>query len=318
MIRKAPERKKDSGLKQNLEQPTAKPRLSQVESTKTSGSAWRMQLTPQTREHPKEITIYMNTPNRKCFVIDLEVKNRPGDLAAISGKLYEAKIEVLSATFSHGVAGKPGSWQFFVEPSDKAMTKEQVKKLMVSCPDVFSCEVGESRDGFLVDPLSFPVLVGAVQRAMIIRNDIWNGMLQKTREKFGSGSDIIIYDQGMMAGRAAGRELLMVLGKEKIDQHVDQIVMMFQALGWGRAKVMNVRTSPIRLVIRLWENPECMGQRSTKPTGHFLRGDIAGVGSEFFGVETSCTETSCIALGDEYCEYLVEEQTSSPKASFLK
>ncbi len=270
-------------------------------------SGRQQQSVSESQERPKIITAFMYIPKKNYFLLNLEMRNRLGDLAAVSHLLAEASIEILSGSFTRGTGTKPGTWQIFVQPLN-GTTAEETKKLLVSCPDVLACHIKESRDGLLVDSLTFPIKIDSGQRAMIMRNDVWNSMLQKTREKFGSGGDVIIYEQGNMAGRMSGKELLMALGRDKITQQLDQIVAMYQALGWGKAKVLNFVQSPLSMAIRMWESAECMGQKSDKATGHFIRGHIVGHVEELFSIECKCVETSCLARGDQYCEFVLEEK----------
>jgi len=259
-------------------------------------------------DRPKTITAFMYLPKRNYYLLNLEIRNRLGDLAAVSKVLADSRIEILNGSFIRGVAGKPGTWQVFVEPLNPNTKAEEIKHLLLSVPDVKSCLVKQSKDGLLVDTLTFPVILSSGQRAMIMRNDIWNGMLRKTREKFSSGADVIIYDQGLSAGKITGRELLTALGKEKVIEHVDEIIGMYQALGWGKARVMEFDQNPFVLVVRMSESAECTGQKSERPTSHFIRGHMLGVAEEIFGVEAKCTETSCVSQGNKYCEYLLEEK----------
>lgn len=259
-------------------------------------------------EHPKIVTAFMYIPKKDYFLLNLEMRNRLGDLAAVSHILAESSIEVLTGSFTRGAGGRPGTWQVFVQPLNSNFTSDELKKLLLSCPDVVGCQVKESREGLLVDSVTFPIKISSGQRAMIIRNDVWNSMLKRTREKFGSGGDVIIYEQGNMAGRITGKELLAALGKNFLTQQLDQVIAMYQALGWGKAKIFNFILSPLSLTIRMWESAECMGQKSDKPTGHFIRGHIVGVVEEMFGIECRCVETFCLARGAAYCEFVLEEK----------
>ena len=51
-----------------------------------------------------------------------------------------------------------------------------------------------------------------------------------------------------------------------------------------------------------------MGQKSDSPTGNFIRGHIVGVIEELYGQETRCVETACLAKGNAYCEFFLEEK----------
>jgi len=250
----------------------------------------------------------MYIPKKNYFLLNLELRNRLGDVAAVSHILAENGIEILTGSFTRGAGSRPGTWQVFVVPVNTSISSEDLKRLMLSCPDVVGCQIKESREGLLVDSVTFPIKISSGQRAMIIRNDVWNSMLKRTREKFGSGGDVIIYEQGNMAGRMSGKELLQALGKDFLTQQLDQVISMYQALGWGKAKVINFVHSPMALTIRMWDSAECMGQKSDKPTGHFIRGHIVGHVEEMFGIECKCQETSCLARGNPYCEFVLEEK----------
>jgi predicted hydrocarbon binding protein len=259
-------------------------------------------------DRPKIITAFMYIPKKSYFLLNLELRNRLGDLAAVSKILADSNIEVLTGSFTRGAAGRPGVWQVFVQPLNSNMSSDDLKRLLLSCPDVVGCQIKESREGLLVDALTFPIKISSGQRALIIRNDVWNSMLQRTREKFGSGGDVIIYEQGNMAGRMSGRELLAALGRDFLVKQIDQVVAMYQALGWGKAKILSFVQSPLSLVVRMWDSAECMGQKSEKATGHFIRGHIIGNMEEIFGVECKCAETSCLAKANPYCEFILEEK----------
>jgi predicted hydrocarbon binding protein len=280
-----------------------------LESTSVPAYSARQQASAESQaEHPKIITAFMYIPKKNYFLINLELRNRLGDLAAVTKILADSSIEILTCSFTRGGGGRPGTWQVFVQPVGGSMSAEDLKRLLISCPDVVGCQIKESRDGLLVDSVTFPIKISSGQRAIIIRNDVWNSMLQRTREKFGSGGDVIIYEQGNMAGRMTGKELLGALGRGFLTQQLDQVVAMYQALGWGKARILTFNQSPLSLAIRMWESAECMGQKSDKPTGHFIRGHIVGVVEEIFGMECKCVETSCLARNGQFCEFLLEEK----------
>ena len=279
-----------------------------LEDTTVQTYGGKQQTVSETQDRPKIITAFMYIPRARYFLFNIDLRNRLGDLAAVSQILSEAKIEILSGTFVRGMGGKPGTWQVFVQPLNPETTVDDAKRLLLSCPDVISCHIKESRDGLLVDSQTFPIKISSGQRAMIIRNDVWRNMLQSTREKFSSGGDVIIYEQGYITGKTTGKELILALGKDKVVQQMEQIVGTYNALGWAKAKIVTFRLSPLNLVLRMWESAECTGQKSDKPTGNFFRGHIVGVMEELYGQEAKCIETSCVAKGNAYCEFFLEEK----------
>ena len=63
--------------------------------------------------------------------------------------------------------------------------------------------------------------------------------------------------------------------------------------------------------IRLFNYWECELARKYEimgPTGHILRGIIAGLVEAYTGRKVKAEETSCAAKGDPYCEIKIEFQ----------
>jgi predicted hydrocarbon binding protein len=261
----------------------------------------------ETREYRKVVSAFVYFPKKNYFLVSLEMNNRSGDLAAVSQVLAESKVSILNGSYNRGTQGQPGSWQMFIVPLDQNLSANDMRKILTSCPDVAKCQIQESKDGLLVDSLTFPIKLSSGQRAMIIRNEIWSNILQKTRQKFSTGGNVIIYDQGISAGKIVARELLNEIGRENVAQQFDQIISMYQAVGWGKADVLSYEQKPLRVAVRMKDSAECMNQQSDRPIGHFIRGHLAGLAGELFGIVVKCTETSCIAKGQQYCEFLVEE-----------
>src|SRR5271165_4890020 len=108
-------------------------------------SASKQQSVAELQERPKIITAFMYIPKMNYFLVNLEMRNRLGDLAAVSHILAEASIEILTGSFTRGMGPKPGTWQIFVQPLN-ATTAEETKKLLLSCPDVLTCQIKESRE----------------------------------------------------------------------------------------------------------------------------------------------------------------------------
>ncbi len=249
----------------------------------------------------------MYLPNTNFYLLSLEIKNRVGNLVSISKALADSRIGILNGSFSTGFGGL-AHWLMFVQPEDQGMNVEAIKRVLQSLPDVMSCQIKQAKGGLLVDELSFPVVTTSGERTMIFRNEIFNGMLKATREKFGSGADVIIFDQGASAGEVSGKELVAVMGKEKISELITHVVGMYQSLGWGLGQVVNLNRSPFQIIIRMFESAECTGQHSSRPVSHFIRGHMVGVIKGVFGIETRSVETSCVATGDKYCEFSLEEK----------
>ena len=81
---------------------------------------------------------------------------------------------------------------------------------------------------------------------------------------------------------------------------------IFKSAGYGAIEIIKVEEEPPYVYIRIYDCIECwLGRKAEKPFSQFIRGTIAGFGSEVFKRRMFAKETMCIARGDPYCEFEV-------------
>ncbi len=68
-----------------------------------SYSGRQQSVTDSQGEHPKIITAFMYIPKKSYFLLNLELRNRLGDVAAVSHILAENGIEILTQLLHQGL-----------------------------------------------------------------------------------------------------------------------------------------------------------------------------------------------------------------------
>jgi predicted hydrocarbon binding protein len=164
-------------------------------------------------------------------------------------------------------------------------------------------------DGFLSDTISHPpTVIGG--RSVIMRDEIYRGLLVGLREWFGAGGENFLYHIGYRTGLAFGEgckkvgETLGTTDPLQIFQHIS--AGMFQWAGFGMLETKNF-TPDGGGEILVHDSFECeLGKGRVIPYSHFVRGIIAGILSELFGRTYNVIEDSCIAKGDPVCRFVAK------------
>ena len=163
-------------------------------------------------------------------------------------------------------------------------------------------------DGFLSDTISHPpTVIGG--RSVIMRDEIYRGLLVGLREWFGAGGENFLYHIGYRTGLAFGelhRETAVRLGITDPIQIYENISrVMFQWAGFGILDVKNLTPDGGEILVH--DSFECeLGKGRVIPYSHFVRGIIAGTLSELFGRTYNVIEASCIAKGDPVCRFVAK------------
>ncbi|MDG6919898.1 MAG: hypothetical protein JRN59_00025 [Nitrososphaerota archaeon] len=256
----------------------------------------------------KDVNVYLFDPTRKYFHIMIELENVPGALKGVLTVMSGLGLNILGSFTSVDSAAKEGVWSGFVEDSDH--TAQELRRRLVGSEAVRDVMVVESNKGFLVDSLHFPVAFNTGTRAVMMSAASLAGMLSAVNMRFGTGGNVILYEEGAAYGSEVGREYMQKLDADFVASNIGDVVMLYQALGWFRVDGVRVDQKDGSVVISAGESFECSGYKSRAPRSHFVRGHLAGALSELLGRPMACTETLCIAMGDKTCEF-----TLTPKAA---
>ena len=123
------------------------------------------------------------------------------------------------------------------------------------------------------------------------------GMLRE----LGTGGEAIMYHMGYRAGAALAEKLTGYY--ETGRQALECLLLFHESLGRGRFRIREYREGEV-CIVEARELVECIGVVSDRPTSHMFRGLLAGFLSKLWGVDVKVVETTCIATGDPYCEFL--------------
>ena len=264
-------------------------------------------MTPQARR-PREVHGAVYVPGRKVTQVLVEMKNVPGALAKVAGLFGELGINIISALILKAEPSKEsGFWAFFLDLTDVDMEAEELAGRLEDLDVVLSVKITERKFGeMLVDATAFPIsFLG--RRVVVLDLDGISAMLKWLDETFGTGGHAILFDMGYEGGRAVVRKLKEkygLIGQEALEAFLSFCV----AMGWFDYEIVEVDTDVPKLRMRIHDSFECNAfrGRARQPTSHLVRGTISGAASEAFGEEMLAREVKCIALGDGYCELVVE------------
>ena len=104
------------------------------------------------------------------------------------------------------------------------------------------------------------------------------------------------------------------MGDQRLDDRaisslLDKGIMdLLSQFGWGSMKVveLDLEKEFIRLHVKNSLIADSYEEKQEHPVCHFTAGMIAGGIESVFGQNMDCREVKCKACGDEYCEFIVQ------------
>ena len=181
---------------------------------------------------------------------------------------------------------------------------EEIRKIQ-SIKEVILIE--QQAEGFIADTSS-PIITAGGMRTIILREILWSILVNKLREKFGSGGEALLYYIGLDMGVEAAKthkKMAEALGLREPDK-ITRILgaSIFTSVGWGSMQIDEFTLNPPHAVITVYNNFECeTGPASKKPYSQLTRGLIAGYLSHLLGLEMEVNETECLVRGDPHCRF---------------
>ena len=106
------------------------------------------------------------------------------------------------------------------------------------------------------------------------------------------------------------------MGKQRLDDKsisslLDKgIIDLLSQFGWGSMKVveLDLEKESLRLHVKNSLIADSYEEKQEHPVCYFTAGMIAGGIEIVFGHNMDCREVKCKACGDEYCEFIVQEE----------
>jgi predicted hydrocarbon binding protein len=167
--------------------------------------------------------------------------------------------------------------------------------------------IEQQAEGFIADTAS-PIITAGGVRGIILRTHIWAILVNKIREKFGSGGEAILYYIGVDMGSEAAvehKKMAEALGLREPDKITSILgASIFTSIGWGSMQIERFTLNPPYALITVYNNFECeIGPASEKPYSQLTRGLVAGYLSQLLGSEMQVNEIECLAKGDPCCRF---------------
>lgn len=259
---------------------------------------------------PKEVMTYLYKPGANLFHLVVQLRDVPGALGDLTMLLGKSGVNILGGIICPPRAEITSDRPYriievFVEAQQRDLTTSALEGIVKSCPYTYHTNVKRSKEGLIVDSMSFPLKLGQGQRAILIRKDVISASMKEVRQVFDTGGDVMLYKQGYAAGKSDAEELIRIFGEESILDKLEELVNLYSSLGWGRAKILSVNFESLSAKIRIEQNFECMSQTSSKPYSQFVRGHLAGLTSGVLSAEIKCEEVACVGTGNFACEFLL-------------
>jgi predicted hydrocarbon binding protein len=258
--------------------------------------------------------VFNYSPSEPTFHVVVELKSTvPGGLGDVLGRLARNKVNLLAVDAADQPDDSTAVASLLLRPLGKSKSAAEIKRVVDSSSFVISSSIEVPESGILVARDMFPIKLPTGHRVMLARTELVSDMMHSIREKFGTGGDVIIYEEGFEAGRNDASNIIKMMGNAALFDKARLLVQVRTALGWGRAEFLEYRTSPYKTKVRVEHSFECEGRRSETPYSQFLRGHFAGLAAQALGKDVVALETKCVATGDPYCEFELEE--AEPKDS---
>jgi predicted hydrocarbon binding protein len=261
----------------------------------------------------KQVNVYLHHPSRKLFHLVVELKNVPGALHDVLGVIRDLNLNILGSFYSADSAASTGVWSGFVE--DSHHTAAELKEKLSSSQLILDSIVIESKEGFLVDATLFPIALNTGEKAVMMEAGYLGRMLAAVRKRFGTGGESIIHEEGQGYGRDAWTHYVTMLGSGFLRSNLQDVLKLYQALGWFKLEGVDWNDTDRSVTVRTRGNFECEGAKSSSPYSHFVRGHLAGGLTAIMGKEMACEETKCIAVGDEYCEFVLRPRAGAGQSA---
>jgi len=142
-------------------------------------------------------------------------------------------------------------------------------------------------------------------------NRYWEGVKRIIGKE---GEAVLAYD----SGKEAVKEMVRILKKEwKLNEieFIKAAEEFFSELGMGELSIVYPKIrlpGKKRIIFRVRDSyiARSVSERSQEPVCHLFRGYAAGVVEELTGLRMDAEETKCLAMGDEYCEFVVRHVES--------
>jgi predicted hydrocarbon binding protein len=257
------------------------------------------------RETARRLNVFALAHGRRLCHIAVTVRGSPVSFGTLAARVVSSGLDILDGFTTVDNTQRTALCSFFAEVRENNFDLNRLKTDIGSFPFVISCQVRESKDGFMLDTVNFPIRSTTGERILLVKQDAFSDSLDRIRSMTGGAADILVFEMGFAAGQRDASAILHEFGRERIfDQSID-LSLAYRSLGWGKAHLVKINPDGPRLEIVVEECFECEGRVSNRSVCYFMGGHLAGGAYEIFRTMLRCEETKCSGLGDHHCEFVL-------------
>lgn len=266
--------------------------------------------------YPKDIEIWDHAPGRRLVEVVIRLNNENGALAKVSDAINDGELSILTGFFTAQSRSKTATVSFFADITDAEGGLAELKRRLLELDFVESVDAMAAEGGFIVDKQHFPVR-WAGRRAVVMRADALNEMLDRLWRIFQSGAVIIIEQMGEAMGRHFAKEIVEDFGPNFATEQLDELLGTYAALGYADVSIERSKSAEFPIVVNARELFECESNAKlgARRRSALFRAHLRGFMSALFNIEFEVTEVQCVGEGDEFCSFKVEP-SPRPAARF--
>ncbi len=234
------------------------------------------------------------------FHIIVHMSDTPGSLSAILTDLGK-RVNIIGLS-SYALTDGTAMFTAFAEALNQKETPKTLKGAIDKLGASLEAEVAEGRKGLLVDTYHTGIQVGG-DEYLLLRREGLSGVFDHIVRIFGTGGEVLLYEEGKALGHDNAEKLTKELGEMAVDEaaYIDRALT---AQGWG---VVESSTTPGSkdFTIKVDDCFECSGKGSPRKGCDFLRGYYEGSVETARGFKPKVEETECRLRGDKGCAFRV-------------
>ena len=238
---------------------------------------------------------------KKMFNIIVHMSDAPGSMSAVLDAL--GKKVNLVGTSSYTLSDGTAIFAAFAEALSAQETAATLKGSLDELDAISEAEVGEGRDGLLVDTFHTGIQVGGDEYLLLGREGL-SGVFDHIVRLFGTGGEVLLYEEGKALGRDNSERQIKELGQETVVKEAAYVGRALTAQGWG---VVESTTNPELRDFRIAVDGcfECSGEGKVRKGCDFLRGFYEGSVEVTRGSKPKVEEVACRLRGDKNCVFRV-------------
>lgn len=258
---------------------------------------------------PKKVfTLEEVKPGEKLYQVCITLKDVPGAGAKAMRVLADANTNIKTASAFYA-PGHPGVAFFssFIDVSKATRSTFQLEEELRKLDVVVDFRIEEPKPAPF-ETIHFPVLHANTRAVIMPIGTIWTLWDGLEKILLPSGLAAVHYDAGKRTGEHTAKRLKEMYSVEGTD-----LILAFaqagRAMGWGIIEFREIDFERLSGTVIIKECFEAAAWRKKAyKVCHWTRGILAGFMSIIFAKPVEAIEVRCLAVGDEHCEFKIQEQ----------